>query len=195
MRIALAFLAIAYCSTASAETTYLRLSGEIDDVSASTLVTAIEAAPHNKGDAIVIEINSPGGEVDPGFSIVKAIERYPAHVVCVVDGEADSMASYIYVSCDVRAMTRRSVMMIHQPALGMRGQLNDVQNALDWIAALTSSMMEHYALRMHGITAVELAAKVAGGRTLWMDWKAAQRYGAVDIVIDRVADITGVHTW
>lgn len=191
MRYVLASLLLCLCSTASATTTYLRLEGEIADDVIDPLVDAVNNAPSDRSDAVFIEINSPGGDVDAGFKLVKAIERYPAHVVCAVDGEADSMASYIFVSCDVRAMTRRSVLMIRQPMLGGRGQPNDIANMMDWITALTSSMAEHYAARMH-ISAVELAARVAGGRTLWLDWKAAQKLGAVDIVVDRVADLTRV---
>lgn len=187
-------LVLCFATSAHATTTYLKLEGAIDDESMDALVAAVKEAPEDKGDAIVLEINSPGGEVDAGFKLVKAIERYHAKVVCIVDGEADSMASYIFVGCDVRAMTRRSVLMIHQPSIGGRGQLNDIQNAVDWITALTSAMAEHYAARMR-ISAVELAAKVAGGRTLWMDWHAAQRWGAVDIVVDRVADLTRVGSW
>lgn len=180
-------------TTAQAKTTYLRISDEINDESVTPIIDGLENAPHAKGDAVVIEIDSPGGEVEAGFKLVKAIEHYPAKVICVVDGEADSMASYIFVACDVRAMTRRSILMIHQPGMGGGGQVHDLLNAADWLKASGAGMMEHYGLHMHGITVAELASRTAGGRELWFDWKAAQKYGAVDIVVDRVGDLMRVN--
>lgn len=192
MRLALALLSLFVCSSAFATTTQLRLNDEINDETVTPLVDAIEAAPADKADAVVLEINSPGGEVDAGFRLVKAIERYAGAVICIVDGEADSMASYILMSCDVRAMTRRSLLMIHQPGAGARGQLNDVQNVADWLAAYSTAEFEQYAAHML-VTAEWLADRCAGGRALWMDWHTAQKYGAVDIVVDRVGDVLGVH--
>lgn len=193
MRYALALLVVFACSTASAATTYLHLNDEINEESVTPIIDGIENAPHGKDDRVIIEINSPGGEVDPGFKLVKAIEHYPSRVICVVDGEADSMASYLFVSCDVRAMTKRSVLMIHQPGMGGQGQANDMLNAADWLKASGTALMEHYALRMHGISVADLAARTVGGRELWLDWHDAKKYGAVDIVVDRVSDLMGVH--
>lgn len=190
MRYTLAMLFLFACSTASATTTYLHLDGEISDESVTPLVDDLSNAPHDKGDSVVIEINSPGGEVDPGFQLVKSIERYPSRVVCVVDGEADSMASYVLVACDVRAMTKRSLIMIHQPAMGGQGQVNDMLNAADWLRASGTALFEHYALHMHGVTAADVATHCVGGREWWLDWHDAKKYGVVDLVVDRVTDVT-----
>lgn len=176
-------------TSAFATTTHLRLADEITDESVTPLLDGIENAPHGKDDRIVIEINSPGGEVDPGFKLVKALENYPAKVVCIVDGEADSMASYVFVACDVRAMTKRSIIMIHQPGMGGQGQVNDMLNSADWLKASAAAMAEHYALHMHGITVGELVTRTVGGREIWLDWHDAKKYGAVDIVVDKVGDL------
>ena len=185
MSYALALLA----TQANATTTRLRLEGEINEESITPLVDGLSNAPHGKGDVVVIEINSPGGEVDSGFRLVKAIERYPSKVICVVDGEADSMASYVLVSCDVRAMTKRSMVMIHQPAIGGDGpgRINEFDNIIGWLMAEETAMFEHYAGHMH-ITVGELRSRCDGGREFWMDWHGAKKYGAVDMVVDRVAD-------
>ena len=188
MRIVLALLALLASTAANAKTTHLRLSAEIDDNVADDLVTAIADAPSAKGDAIVIEFNSPGGEVDSGFRIAKAIERYPRHVACIIDGEADSMASYVFESCDTRAMTKRSLIMIHQPGMRGFGQINDIQNAVDWLRASGTALFSHYAMHMR-ISIDDLMNRTAGGREMWLDWKDAKRFGAVDIVVDRVEDL------
>jgi ATP-dependent protease ClpP protease subunit len=174
---------------AYATTTHLHIDDEINEDTVTPLLDGIANAPHGKDDRIVIEIDSPGGEVEYGFKLVKAIERYPGKVVCVVDGEADSMASYIFVSCDVRAMTKRSVMMIHQPGMGGSGQFNDLSNAAEWMRVSGAAMFENYALHMRNITAADLIERTMGGREFWLGWKEAKKYGAVDIVVDRVSDV------
>ena len=176
-------------TSALATTTHLALNDEVNEESVTPILEGLENAPHKKDDRVVIEINSPGGEVDAGFKLVKAIERFPAKVVCIVDGEADSMASYIFVACDVRVMTKRSTLMIHQPGMGGQGQINDLTNASDMLRASGYAQAEHYALHMKGITAAEIATRTAGGREIWLDWHDAKKYGAVDIVVDRVEDL------
>jgi len=181
---------ICFATSAMATTTHLRLDGEINDESVTPILDGLANAPHKKGDSVLIEINSPGGETDPGFKLMKAIERFPAKVVCVVDGEADSMASYIFVGCDVRAMTKRSVLMIHQPGMeGGGGHLNDWLNAADALTASARAMFEHYSLHMRGMSVGELATRTRGGREIWLSWVDAKRYGAVDIVVDRVEEL------
>ena len=181
-------------SPALAKTTHLHLETEISEETVSPLIEALESAPHDKNDVVVIEINSPGGEIDSGFRLTKAIERYPARVVCIVDGEADSMASYVLMACDQRVMTRRSILMIHEPAIGAEGHMHasEWRNIVDWLVAGKTALFSHYANHMH-VSETELANRCSGGRELWMDWHDAQKYGAVDIVVDRVDDLKGVH--
>lgn len=188
MRWLLTLSVLCLATTAQAKTTYLHLSDEINDESVTPLLDGLENAPHDKGDAVVIEINSPGGEVQPGFKLVKAIEHYPGRVICIVDGEADSMASYLFMSCDQRVMTKRSLLMIHQPAMGIQGPVNDMLNAADWLKASGTALFEHYALHMH-IPAADIAIHCAGGREWYLDWHDAKKYGAVDLVVDRVEDV------
>ena len=179
---------ICFATSAMATTTHLRLEDEINDETVQPILDGIENAPHGKDDRVVIEINSPGGEVEPGFKLVKAIEHYHAKVVCIVDGTAASMASYLFVGCDVRAMTKRSVLMIHQPGMGDQGQLNELLNAADWMKAYGVAMAEGYALHMKGITAADIIARTFGGREMWLDWREAKKLGAVDVILDKVED-------
>lgn len=75
------------------------------------LGTAVPPGP----DFIVLVINSGGGNPEEGLKLEKAIEFYPAPVVCIVDGEAASEAFRLLQSCAVRLMTARSRLMAHEP--------------------------------------------------------------------------------
>jgi len=173
---------------ASKEPTFKRipLQGEINDASATNVIVGIllagMAAPQNRPDAIVLDIDSGGGEFSAGFEIVKAIEHSPIPVICIVDGEAASMAFYILQSCDQRVMTRRSTLMWHGVTLvGGNGvnmiNLPGLQNRLE---AMNEAALAHVSHRLN-IPASEVAEKIKY-RDWWMAATEALRVGAVDSV-------------
>jgi ATP-dependent protease ClpP protease subunit len=49
---------------------------------------------------IHLHINSPGGEVFEGITILNALRNHPARVTAVVDGLAASAASFIATGAD-----------------------------------------------------------------------------------------------
>lgn len=93
----------------------IRLTGEVDEDTAKATIVSLAALREMHAEAVVLEINSEGGEVEAGFVIAKAIEDSQAPVHCVVDGEALSMAYFILQSCDTRSITPRSKLMAHNP--------------------------------------------------------------------------------
>jgi ATP-dependent protease ClpP protease subunit len=191
MRLLMAITLSAFCSTAYAQTTTrLFIDGDIEELGAMTIAESIKNAGDDASNVVILEINSPGGDIEAGFKIVRAIERSRAHVLCVVDGEADSMASYVFESCHTRAMTRRSLLMIHEPSIsGVAGQPTKLKDAAEYTAVLSNAILEFYAGKLKGITLVELGHRTAGGASLWLGWKEAQHVGAVDIVVDLVSDL------
>lgn len=66
-------------------------------------------------DTVNIHINSPGGSVIDGMSIVSAIITAKAKVVAYVDGVAASMAAIVAVASDYVIMQDFAKMMIHDP--------------------------------------------------------------------------------
>lgn len=62
---------------------------------------------------IHLRINSPGGDVFEGLTMLNAIRRHPAKVTAFVDGVAASAASFIAMGADQVVMARNSQMMIH----------------------------------------------------------------------------------
>ena len=83
------------------------LTGVIDQVNASYIEEAVEAAAAAGAVAIVIQIDSPGGELTSTDRIVKAILNSPIPVVTWVTpsgGQAASAATFITLAGDVAAM-------------------------------------------------------------------------------------------
>lgn len=155
------------------------LNGAIDDDMATAFVQAFTAI--GAVQRIVVEINSPGGGVDAGFLIARTMERSAARIYCIVDGDADSMAFYILQSCDVRAMTYRSVLMAHGPSLGLQGYFNRgaTRSLLRRTEVLERALFEHMAHRLT-IGREEFLRRIADG-AWWMNFDEADQVGAVDL--------------
>jgi ATP-dependent Clp protease protease subunit len=87
--------------------------------------------------ALDIYINSPGGSVFEGISILSMLERFPASKTVYVDGIAASIASVIAMAADRVVMHRSATMMIHDPyslAVGNAEELRKEADVLDKVA-------------------------------------------------------------
>ncbi len=85
----------------------VELTGVIDQVNAAYVEESVEAAAAAGAVAILIEIDSPGGELTSTDRIVKAILNSPIPVITWVSpsgGQAASAATFITLAGDVAAM-------------------------------------------------------------------------------------------
>jgi ATP-dependent protease ClpP protease subunit len=141
---------------------------------------------------VIIHINSPGGSVYAGSIMAQLIETTPATTVCLVDGYGMSMAMYILASCDIRLMTERSILMIHQAHVVVDPKANpvEVENAQDFQRASTKAYLKFVVSRMK-LTYDELALAVSNGRELYWDADMAMAFGAVDQVVPSLEYVIG----
>lgn len=68
---------------------------------------------YSSQDQVSIHINSGGGRVDIGGTIVNAIKTCKAYVTCIVEEPSYSMAAIIALSGDSLVMMPRSLLMFH----------------------------------------------------------------------------------
>lgn len=174
----LATLALLSCFQSPAKTDHLKLQGEVTAESVAPLVEALATA---QGE-VTIDIDSPGGSVYAGWDLVHAIEQSPAKVTCIVDGEADSMAAVVLQACDVRIMTERSALMMHEPSVGGGGQPDELARELTHLRIMSEQMARFCARRM-GLTWRAYLAHVAHGAEWWLGPDEALKTHAVDRVI------------
>ena len=120
----------------------LRLYDPIDSyggdwgVSAKEFVKALDALPDDTA-TIHLHINSPGGEVYEGVTILNALRNHKARVVAIVDGLAASAASFVAAGADEVIMGRNSQMMIHDAwgiGIGPSAAMRDLADRLDKIS-------------------------------------------------------------
>lgn len=86
---------------------------------------------HPDVKTINLYVNSYGGDVKEGYGIYALLKRHPAHKVAYVDGIAASIASIICMAADEVVMYKNSVMIIHNMAVGIYGNANDLRKAAD----------------------------------------------------------------
>ena len=93
----------------------MRLFGEIGGQVDADLFAQELAALDDMADTVHLHINSPGGDVISGLSIVSAMQSMRAFIHVHVDGIAASMAAVIAIAGDKISMQDYAKLMIHNP--------------------------------------------------------------------------------
>lgn len=162
---------------------------EVSEDSASWFLLKMQKVNKDKSPYVVVILNTPGGSVYAGQAISKSIEDSSATVICVVDGMAASMGAYILASCDIRVMTKRSVLMYHEPAVSMSGQSKDLRTAADMLDADMYAMAEHICSSAPKLSVDELVSKIKGGKEWWVNWQEAMDKSLVDFTVKSYKDV------
>lgn len=125
------------------------LRGPIDGVSASDLVHRLLLAESSDSDAIYLVLDSGGGSIVAGSTIVEAINTMNKPVICIAMYAA-SMAHAILQACNTRYITPSGVSMIHRARGRFGGQFNDgeVESQLKFWKAFVQRMEQRNANRM-----------------------------------------------
>lgn len=127
----------------------IRMYGPIDSwggwwgISTADVGGVIDALPDTVTQ-IVLRINSPGGEVFEGVSILNMLRAHKAKVTAVVDGLAASAASVIAAGCDETVMSPGTQMMIHSPWTFTWGNADDLRKSAKVLDSIESSLVEIY---------------------------------------------------
>lgn len=133
---------------------------------------------------IILEINSPGGEVYSGLAIIDTINCIKAHVKVVVSGMAASMAALITACCSKgkRYALPHSMIMIHQP-LGGTGlaQASDIAIYANNISK-TKRMLNELLAKATGQSVKTIAKDT--DRDYYLNAEEAIKYGIIDKIVD-----------
>jgi len=127
----------------------IRLYGPIDSwggfwgISTKDVGQVLDALPDTVTQ-IILRVNSPGGEVFEGISILNMLRAHKASVTCVVDGLAASAASVIAAGCDDTVMSPGTQMMIHSTSTIEWGNAADMRKTADLLDGLDKSLIEIY---------------------------------------------------
>jgi ATP-dependent protease ClpP protease subunit len=127
----------------------IRLYGPIDSwggwwgINTKEVGAVLDALPDSV-EQIILRINSPGGEVFEGVSILNMLRAHKARVTAVVDGLAASAASVIAAGADETVMSPGTQMMIHKPSVIMWGDADGLRHEAGVLDSIESSLIDIY---------------------------------------------------
>ena len=131
------------------EVATIRLYGPIDSwggywgISAKDVGGVLDALPESVSQ-IILRMNSPGGHVFEGISIMILLGAHRAKVIAVVDGLAASAASVIAVGADETVMSPGTQMMIHSCSTIAWGNAAEMRKEAAVLEGLDRSLAEIY---------------------------------------------------
>lgn len=135
----------------------------------------ISAALRAIGDKdVVVNINSPGGNLFEGMTIYNMFRNHKAKVTVQVLGLAASAASVIAMAGDDILMGDGAFLMIHNASVVAIGNRHDMQDAVDRLESIDDAMAGVYAARS-GISKTDAAAMM--DKETWLNAETAVKDG------------------
>jgi len=158
------------------------VTGEVRDEMANLIVAQLlflQAEDPEKD--ITLYVNSPGGSVSAGLSIIDTMHHIKPDVATVCMGMAASMGSLILSqgTKGKRFMLPNAEVMIHQPSGGAYGQASDIDITARHILK-TRERLNKMMAKATGQKLPKIEADME--RDFWMDAQESLKYGIVDKV-------------
>ena len=163
----------------------LWLAGPVNDLMSTTVQAQLLWLNNVDEDAdITIYIDSPGGSVKSGLSIVDSFNLSNADIKTVNTGMAASMGSILLGAGTKgkRAMLPNSTVMLHQVSAGAEGSIQDVKiriNEADKYNVRLFDLLGEYCNKKP-----EEVMKKAD-RDLWLTSEEALEFGIIDEIITK----------
>lgn len=136
----------------------------------------------NKGKAITVNINSPGGDFFEGVAIYNALQSHDGEVTVRVIGLAASAASVIAMAGHKVEIAESAFLMIHNAWTIALGDRNEMQDVSDMLAKFDETMAALYSKRANGKTEKEIAKMMDA--TTWLNGADAIEMGLADSILD-----------
>ena len=158
--------------------------GKIDDYVANLVVAQLlflESEDPKKD--IYMYINSPGGVITSGLSILDTMNYLKCDVSTVCFGQAASMGAVLLAggAKGKRFALPNSRVMIHQPLGGVQGQATDIEIHAKEIKTLKEKLNDILATAT-GQTLKKIEKDTE--RDFFMDSKEAAKYGLIDEILE-----------
>jgi len=162
--------------------------GEITSELAQATTAQLLALASDSDAPIRVVVHSPGGHVEAGDTIHDVIRFIRPEVRMIGTGWVASAGALIFVAArrEHRYALPNTRFMLHQPTGSLRGHAADIEIEAKQIVAVRERLSRIFAVAT-GQELAKLARETE--RNLWMTAHAAQAYGIVHRVIERVDEI------
>lgn len=93
---------------------------------------------------VELHIHSPGGVVGDGIAIYHALKDHPARIRTVIDGDAHSIASIIFLAGDDREAYMSSRSLVHNAWVGVQGDAAELRHVADMLDETCEAIVDIY---------------------------------------------------
>ena len=122
---------------------------------------------------VVFHLNCCGGRVDTGVQIVNAIENCAAKTSAIVESEACSMATYIFLAVDERYIQDNCLMMFHNIVTGYDyAKLGQIKSDIDMTSRRRNSLSDKY---YKGFLTDGEIKSISNDVDIWLDTKQIRK--------------------
>lgn len=169
-------------STILLENRIINLVGEVNDLLAYQITSALMIMSEESNKPIQMFINSPGGSVTAGLAIIDIMNHIKAPVYTIVTGLAASMGAAILSAGEKghRMALPNSTVMLHQVSSGEGGNIQDMRVGMEFTEKLNKRLMSMIAKNCgKKLTTLEKDTI----RDKWLFADEALAYGIVDEVV------------
>lgn len=162
----------------------LWVAGGVNDQMSTIVQAQLMFLDNTSSEDITMHVDSPGGSVKSGLSMVDVMEYINCDIRTVNTGMAASMGSVLLGAGTKgkRASLRHSKTMLHQSSGGFRGNIQDAE--IDWQEWQKVNHELFVLLGDYCGKDAEVVKKDAS-RDLWLSADEALDYGIIDEVIRR----------
>lgn len=114
-----------------------------DGTDSVELVQALNDLPDDV-TSVDVHINSYGGDCSEGIAIHNALKGCGRRVTTYVDGFACSIASVVFMAGSERVMGPASMLMVHDPWMGVTGNADELRHAAEGLDAIGAASRAAY---------------------------------------------------
>ncbi len=158
----------------------------------SFLQRAFHTAKEQGADLVILDINTPGGEVEAASEIGQLVRQAPMHVVAFIDDQAFSAGTYIALNADEIVMTPGSSMGAAAP-IDRVGNAADVKLMSAWSEKMVAAAKLHNRNPDVARAMVEIDTPFPGlkpkGTVLSLDADQARKLGYADRIVADKAEL------
>ena len=160
----------------------LWVAGGVDDNMSTIVQAQLMFLDSVNKDDITMHIDSPGGSVKSGLSMVDVMEYIKCDIITVNTGMAASMGSVLLGAGTKgkRKSLRHSRVMLHQSSGGFRGNIQDAE--IDWKEWQLVNE-ELFILLGKYCNKTPEQVKEDASRDFWLSADEAVKYGIIDSII------------
>lgn len=158
---------------------HIYIDGVIGENSHLQIKKQIEAL--GNVEKIILHIQSPGGSVYAGYNTYHVIKSAGVPVEAIIEGECQSIATFISLAADKIIARNPSVYMIHNPYTMLEGDASAMESGASELRKIEEIMISAYK-RKTNLSADSIKEMMA--KETSMTAFEAQKMGFVDEVID-----------